>query len=439
MLRSFRLANHRSFRDEHELLLMPSYDNDRDVVPIAAVFGANASGKSNLLDGLWLMSTLVKGWGTREPGSTIPRKPFRIEPQSLLEPSSFAVELILDGVRYIYGFAVDDERVANEWLHSYPHGRKRVLFERDGASIGFGATVTQRTVAEVIEGLLTDDTLFLSAAARLKLDQYRPVIQWFQQSLFFVRPDQLRRSDDDRLARFLERSVSSRAMFLELARAADIGISDFVIEHPDDTRAAGEAEMLKKRIAELHRQLDATDPAALPEVLNQLQRAESRANFLRVRSNRVKLLVTHSGVAFNLTDESEGTRLWLGLLPEVITSLARGHTLVIDEIGASLHPLLIRKLVGLFRDPAMNVSQAQLLFATHDAFLLAPVAGEPGLERDQVWFVEKRVDGASELYPLTDFKPRNEHNLARRYLGGSYGAIPLLDGFDSLMASGSVE
>ncbi|MGH3912262.1 MAG: AAA family ATPase [Pseudonocardiaceae bacterium] len=106
--------------------------------PVAAVFGANAFGKSNLLDGLRLMSTLVQGWGSRESDSGIPRRPFRLEPESLLVPSSFAVELVLDGVRYVYGFAVDDERVAGEWLHSYPRGRKRVLFERDGASIDFG-------------------------------------------------------------------------------------------------------------------------------------------------------------------------------------------------------------------------------------------------------------------------------------------------------------
>ncbi|MGH3936854.1 MAG: AAA family ATPase, partial [Pseudonocardiaceae bacterium] len=164
----------------------------------------------------------------------------------------------------------------------------------------------------------------------------------------------------------------------------------------------------------------------------QLERARSRAAVLRQQSRRAKLLIIHGNIGFELSDESEGTRLWLDLLPQVINSLASGNTLVIDEIDTSLHPLLVRKLVGLFRDPAVNVGRAQLLFTTHDAYLLAPVAGEPGLDRDQVWFVEKHLDGASKLYPLTDFKPRTEHNLARRYLGGSYGAIPVLDGFDLL-------
>lgn len=438
MLRSFRLANHRSFRDEHELLLMPSYDDDRDVVPVAAVFGANASGKSNLLDGLRLVSDLVRGWGTREPGSGIPRNPFRLESKSLLAPSSFAVELVLDGARHTYGFAIDDERVISEWLHSYPHGRKRVLLERDGASIDFGATVTHRTRAEVIEDLLTEDTLFLAVAARLKANEFQPVVGWFGRSLLFVRPGQP--SDGgERVARFLERSDSERARFLELARAADVGISDIVVEHVEDPRFAAQAEMLAREVEELRRQAAQAGSDAPRDLPERLRRARSRAAFLRERSHRAKLLVTHGSTRFELRDESEGTRLWLYLLPEVITSLARGHTFVIDEIDTSLHPLLVRRLVGLFRDRATNVSRAQLLFTTHDAFLLAPVAGEPGLERDQVWFVEKHADGASELYPLTDFKPRNEHNLARRYLGGSYGAIPILDGFDSVATSAPTE
>lgn len=431
MLRSFRLANHRSFRDEHELLLMPSYDNDRGVVPVAAVFGANASGKSNLLDGLRLMSNLVRGWEMREPRSGIPRSPFRLEPKSLLEPSSFAVELVLNGVRYTYGFAVDDERVTNEWLHSYPLGRKRVLLDRAGRSIDFGSTV-QRARAEVIEDLLIDDTLFLAVAARLKLDQFQPVVEWFRRSLIFVRQASLWPRRDERLARFIEQSEPNRVKFLDLARVADMGISSIAVEYVDDPRAAEEAKMLQDVTEQLEHQLAHVGNERRASLAEELDQIRTRKAFLQSRSQRPRLLLTHGTVRFELRDESEGTQLWLDLLPQVITGLVDGRTLVIDEIDTSMHPLLVRKLVAMFRDPAVNLGRAQLLFTTHDAFLLAPVAGDPGVARDQVWFVEKRPDGASELYPLTDFKPRTEHNLARRYLGGSYGAVPILDGFDLL-------
>lgn len=440
MLRSFRLANHRSFRREHELLLTPSYNNDRKVVPVAAVLGANASGKSNLLDGLRLMSTLVRGWGDREPGTGIPRAPFRLEPASLLEPTSFAVELVLDGVLYNYGCAVHDDRVGSEWLHSYPRGRRRVLFEREGASIDFGATVTQRTRAEVIEDLLTDDALFLSVAARLKLDQYQPVADWFRRSLVFVRPSRTAMmSGGERLARFIERSSGARTEFLNLARAADVGISDVAAEYIEDPRASEQAEMLDEETAELQGELARAEPSEQEILTKRLGQAQTRATLLRERSRRVKLLLRHGNTWFELGDESEGTRRWLDFLPDVITGLEVGRTLVIDEIDSSLHPLLVRKLVELFRDPDSNVGGAQLLFTTQDPFLLAPVAGEPGVERDQVWFVEKQVDGTSDLYPLTDFKPRNEHNLARRYLGGAYGAVPFLDDFELLRAPAAAE
>lgn len=442
MLRSFRLSNHRSFRDEHEFLLMPSYDNDQEVVPVAAVFGANASGKSNLLDGLRLMSSLMRGWERREPGSGISRSPFRLDPKSLLTPSSFAVELVLEGVRFAYAVVVDDERVVSEWLYSYPRGRRRVLFERQGADIDFGATVTQRTRAEVFEDLMTEDVPFLAVAAQLKLDQYGPVAEWFRRALVFPRLRPFGRSSDfdtERLARFVERSPSDRAAFLELARAADVGISDLAVEYVDDPRVAEQAAMVSHELAELERKGARAEGEAREELSRDLMHARTRATLLQERSRRVRLLLRHESAWFELQDESDGTRLWLDVLPYVLTSLERGHTLVIDEIDTSLHPLLVRKLVELFRNPSTNLGHAQLLFSTHDAFLLAPVAGEPGLARDQVWFVDKHTDGASGLYPLTDFKPRNEHNLARRYLGGAYGAVPILDGFDGLVLSAQAE
>lgn len=314
MLRSFRLANHRSFRDEQELLLMPSYDNVREVVPVAAVFGANASGKSNLLDGLRLMSTSVRGWELREPRSGFPRNPFRLEPKSLLEPSSFAVELVLDGVRYVYGFAGDDERVTSEWLYSYPRGRKRMLLDREGPSIEFGSTV-QRAQAEVIEDLLIDDTLFLAVAARLKLDQFQPVIEWFRQSLVFVRQSSLRPRRDERLARFVERSQPNRTKFLDLARVADMGISDITVEYVDDPRAAEETEMLQSIIDRLEIQVARAGDEHSRDLANELDHARARKGFLKDRSQRPRLLLTHGNVRFELGDESDGTQLWLDLLP----------------------------------------------------------------------------------------------------------------------------
>src|SRR5262249_10304922 len=118
VLRSFRVTNHRSIRTEQELVLTPVYDKTRPVLPAAAISGANASGKTNLLDALKFMYTAVRdSYGAWDPRTGVPRTPFLLDPAAAAEPSVYVAELLLDGVRHIYGFEVDDERVREEWLY----------------------------------------------------------------------------------------------------------------------------------------------------------------------------------------------------------------------------------------------------------------------------------------------------------------------------------
>jgi len=382
VLRSFRLENHRSFRDEHELLLMPAYSKERLVLPVAAIYGANASGKSNLLDGLEFMRRAVRdSFAVWKPGGGVPRRQFAFRPDDG-EPSSYVVELVLGGVRYTYGFEVDDWHVREEWLYSYPEARKRIVFERDGAGLRFGATVGERSKLEVLSGLLRPDALFLSLAAQSAVSQVMPVWDWFTKGLRF-RLSVGEPVNKQAITGFLAANPADHRRVVDLLKSADLGISGLhVLE------------------------LTAHDGTA-----------------------RHELFVAHGDlkVVLPLSDESAGTRSWLGLLPTALTVLRDGGTLVIDEIDASLHPLLATRLIALFHDGEVNSASAQLIFTTHDATLLHPPLGEEVLSRDEIWFVEKdRVSGASTLYPLTDFKPRSEDNLERRYLAGRYGAVPEL-------------
>jgi AAA15 family ATPase/GTPase len=130
---------------------------------------------------------------------------------------------------------------------------------------------------------------------------------------------------------------------------------------------------------------------------------------------------------FDLDEESAGTLSWLAMLPMILDALDEGLVVAVDEIDTSLHPLLTAQFVRLFHSPETNPNGAQLIFTTHDSSLLGTMIGDQLLDRDEIWFVEKSKDGASALYPLTDFKPREGHNIERRYLGGSYGAVPVLD------------
>lgn len=387
MLRSFRLANHKSIRQEQELVLLPVYDHDRAVQPVTAIYGANASGKSNLLDGLAFMEEAVKSSYARwEPNSGIPRKPFRLDPATRDEPSHFVVDLELDGVRYTYGFAVDDHVVREEWLYSYPERKRRVIFERTGGDIKFGSTVSARKgKAGILEELTRPNALFLSVASQVGFAELMPVSEWFTEDLMIYKPA-------DPLSAFgqwlqtantvAEISIQSQPTYhqlVELLKFADVGISDL-----DIVEVEGPA-MFTKELRFTHSAYD--DP-------------------------------------FGLGDESAGTRAWLSMVLHALLVINFDGTLVVDEIDSSLHPRLTARLMALFQDKATNPNQAQLMCTTHDTTLLSPILGEQVLIRDQVWFTEKNQAGETNLYALSDFRPRKGENIERRYLGGSYGAVP---------------
>jgi AAA15 family ATPase/GTPase len=129
-----------------------------------------------------------------------------------------------------------------------------------------------------------------------------------------------------------------------------------------------------------------------------------------------------------LNEESDGTQTLFRLAPRIFRALDTGGLVLIDELESSLHPHLATTIVNLFNCPKTNRANAQLIFTTHDTNLLGNTTGEPALRRDQVWFTEKDSTGATTLYPLTNYKPRNVENLERGYLQGRYGAIPFLGG-----------
>jgi len=133
-----------------------------------------------------------------------------------------------------------------------------------------------------------------------------------------------------------------------------------------------------------------------------------------------------------LDEESDGTQTLFQMAPRIFRSLENGGVLIVDELESSLHPHLTAKIVDLFNCPKTNLGNAQLIFSTHDTNLLGNTAGEPSLRRDQVWLTEKDKSGATTLYPLTNYKPRNVENLERGYLQGRYGAIPFLGGFNQV-------
>ncbi|WP_116245677.1 ATP/GTP-binding protein [Nocardiopsis sp. FIRDI 009] len=439
MLLSFRVENHKSIREEQQLLLTPVYDDARpeeadwEATTVAGIFGANASGKSNVLDALSFMRNTVQ-WSFRvnEPGGGMRRHPFELDSHSRQEPSTFVVDLMLDGVRHMYGFSVDDEHVAEEWLYAYPKRRKRVVFEREGAEFGFGDGVSSDL--RQVEGITAPNVLFLTVAAQAKQEAVLPVHQWFTKDVVFAAE---RGPEPPRWLRDGEATEEHMRILGDLLVSAGTGVRSVELLE-DDSRGSDFVRFLKRRVGgalavdEAHRSRGGDDVVVhtatgsgkpLGYLLPVMDPYTSTAGPI--------LLFHHEGEGdvqpLVWGEESLGTRTLAAVGFEAQRVLETGGVFVIDEIDASLHPYLSARIISLFRDERHNPKGAQLVFTSHDAALLGRIRGEEVLKRDHIWFVEKGDEGATTLYPLSDFKPRSDDNRARRYLTGRYGAVPDVD------------
>lgn len=416
MLLSFQVSNHKSIRDEQTLHMQPVHDKSNPALPVAAIFGANAAGKSNILDALSFMAHAVRhSLGHWEPAKD--RKPFRLDPDTAAKPSRFAVELRLDGVRYDYGFTIDDNQVHEEWLYSYPLRRKRVIFERNKSGTRVPvANSHQRGMARfAIEAL--PKSLFLSMDFFLRLGEVESVRRWFHEGITFVDPTNDQLDEAALITKVAETDRDYARRLVNLVRAADVGIEG--IEAKISVGWSGGKSV-------------ALDPSAHEELTKALSRDTGEDPDLPDTAEELRLIF-HQGrnkTRMSIAEQSHGTRVWLKYLLPMLRALDGGRMLVVDEIDTSLHPRLTAQLIALFRDPETNPLGAQLVFTTHDASLLSRLYGEAILGRDEVWFVDKDPDGASSLYALADFKPQKDENIERRYLTGSYGAVPNLFDID---------
>lgn len=422
MLLSFRFVNHRSFRDEQQLNLTPLYDSSRshapgelDALKVTGIFGANASGKSNLVGALVYMSNLV-GRSDREvePGLGINRQQFRLDPSVAEQPSSYIADLLISGVHYTYGFTLDDDRILAEWLYSYPFKRKRTIFQRDHDEFTWGDESGRSNVRE-LEAITSPTALFLSVTARF--GRTRTVSESYNDATYAALHEVYTRlylrmtwpSSRMSLSRLSTNTgflnTRRRKIAIDLLKAADVGLRDVVVQKPDEQ--------------------DTLFSILEDEAVSTAERNRARALTKREPELRFLHYGAMGDVTLDLAEESSGTVKLLELATRGVPVLEQGGLFLVDEIDVSLHPLLCAALIGLFQSPSTNRNNAQLIFTSHDPTLLGMLDGNEVLRRDQIWFVEKERDGASIIYPLAEFKPRKEgENRPRRYLLGSYGAIP---------------
>ena len=423
MLRSFRVANHQSIRDDQELSLLPVNDSERAVVPVAAVFGANASGKSSLINALRFMHSAVRlSFASWEPGAGVRRIPFRLSARSMVEPSTFVVDVMVDWVQYVYGFAVDDEKVIQEWLYAYTKRRRRVIFERTGERVDLGSsTAENKAKGKLIAAMTRPNALFLSAAAQAGLPEVEPVYNWFAHGLAFLpTPEQ---SINAELLKRLMPGSPDRDTIVDLIRAADVGISDIRVVDAGWRDRALEAE---EKAEVLRAGMGAATGRQRIELAEQIAYYDWLVALREARSLHLEFYHGNGRAPLSYEHQSDGTRALLALILHARSALDGATVLAVDSLEAHLHPRLATRLIRLFQSQRSNPRGAQLVFTTHDASLLGSVMGEQVLHRDQIWFVQKDAEGASALAPLTDFHPEPGEDLERRYLAGSFGGVPVV-------------
>ncbi|MBF0394951.1 MAG: ATP-binding protein [Alphaproteobacteria bacterium] len=405
MLVEFRVANYGSIRDEQVLSMVATkakehldtntFETGAKGVPrllrSALIYGPNASGKSTLVGALQFMKRFVLDSSTKmREGDRIDLVPFLLDPESAAKPSTFEVTIVVEGVRYQYGFSADQRRVHSEWLLAFPEGRPRQLLRRDFDS-------EKEEDWEIrLRGKKSDwkvqtksNSLFLSTAVQLNSEQLRPIYKWFRGSLdtmFDLNPNFTTRKCFEHFA--------MNASVLSMMASADISIDEMKIykpSRPDVTTL----------IDAVHRLID--------------------------EKEKIEVKFGHRGadgsiVFFDPMSESVGTRVLFDLAGPWLDSLSKGITVVVDEINNSLHPHVVHMLVGMFHNAEINKSNAQLIATTHETSLMS----REFIRRDQIVLVEKDENSATRVYALSDFSPRKQESIENGYLQGRYGAVPII-------------
>lgn len=426
MLVEFTVGNFCSFRDLATLSLVAAkltsqdeqvdlnnvfaIENQPSLLTSAAIYGANASGKSNLVEALEFMRNFVIR-SARETVSTggIAANPFRLNPRTLQNPSHFEVIFILEEVRYRYGFEATSERVTAEWLYRAPKKVESTLFERQEDEIKVGPSFRE---GRNLERHTRPNALFLSTVALLNGAEALRIVRWFRE---------LRILWEDRALPFslvAQRKLANPASEAEIKtfiKQLDLSISDLFLETTEIEAPPSSRFMTNEYQSD---SLLSDQGSSTPRTLR------------RTRVKTTHKLYEDSGeeigeTAFDLRDdESAGTQKLFDFAGPLLEALQQGVVLVIDEFDARLHSTLTRELIKLFNDRTTNPRHAQLVFTCQDTNLL----DQSLLRRDQIWFVEKDSKGASSLYSLAEFRGvRNDLHLERSYIQGRFGAVPYVD------------
>jgi uncharacterized protein len=399
MLIEFSVGNYRSFKevvtfsmvaapiavsnstiDENNLFLATK---EIKLLKSAAIYGANASGKSNLVRAISFMKEFAinSAVGSRITNE-IDTELYRLNIESEREPSYFEIVFIIGSTRYRYGFEVDRQSVKSEWLYQTLRTKESQLFERENSKIKVFSKFSE---GRSLENKTRKNALFLSVVAQFNGDIATDVVDWFNELNIFNNLD-----DDDYDNATIDALIEGHRTqdLIGLVTSLDLGIKDI--------------QMIK---------------TPMPEFPGVISYEVKTAHWKYDGENRVDTEY------FELDEnESAGTQKLFNISGLLINILQSGEILIVDELDARLHPLISCAIVKLFNSSITNPRNAQLIFTTHDTNLLSANM----FRKDQIWFTEKDRYGATDLYSLVEYEIPDDAPFEQDYIAGKYGAIPFI-------------
>jgi AAA15 family ATPase/GTPase len=439
MLIRFIVNNFLSFDEEKEFNMLAGpfkthkhhvYNVDKvDVLKATAIYGANGAGKSNLIKAIEFLQDTVKEGGLSK---SVSDKKFKLNKVNESKPISFELEFSIEKSIYAYGVSFNQNTVIEEWL--YESGittDDKLIFERKSSKSGkphikiaekYRKTQKQKLLIELMEeNLLKSNELFLGKSEQLKIELITSIKNKIDKQIVVIHPG----SKFHSLVPPLTTSKKFKAFANELLTTFDTGVRELGVETLDFEKFFGdEDDDLKKELIEI---IESGQTVSL----------NTNAGGVIVTKEKEKLIVKkvvaqhldrdNKKISFDLSEESDGTQRLLDFIPAFDGMLHDEVTFIIDEIDQSLHPALLKALVRKIM--ADEKTKGQLIFTTHESNLLDLDI----FRQDEIWFVEKdKQTNGSQLYSLSEFKPRYDLDIRKGYLKGRFGAIPFLAHLEDL-------
>ena len=424
MLIQFSVKNFKSFKDKQIFSMEAGSGNenleniitinesDERILKTTALYGANASGKTNLISAFASAIFMIRLSNNRQPGEKLMQmEPFAFDDKTKNEPCEFEFIFYTDNSKYVYGFKADKNKIHEEYLYQYLSAKATRIFERTGEDYKF--LQSDEGKLNAIKSQNLENKLFLSTATTWNYDKTRAPYLWFATMIDTYiggnefNPNSIEAYNND------DENESLKKFTLKLLEQADIVIKDYDIE-------IEETEMDARMIMQL-KNMNVPPNVIIPKT--KVIKSITMAHEIIDDNGNMKVY------NLDITNESSGTKIIFAMAPLLKDVFERGKIFAIDEIERSLHPSLVEMIIKFFHNPEINKGNAQLIFNTHDTNLLSLDL----FRRDQIWFAEKDPKkGATELYPLDDFSVRKTENIQKGYLNGRYGAIPFVATGDSL-------